>query len=44
MVVPPTCGFGQTSDLATTDMMHIDPLSSQVSGTTIAVPGGKPSL
>lgn len=35
---------GQPAELATTYVMLADPLSSYVSGATIAVPGGKPIL
>jgi NAD(P)-dependent dehydrogenase (short-subunit alcohol dehydrogenase family) len=35
---------GQPSELATTYVMLADPLSSYVSGATVAVTGGKPLL
>jgi NAD(P)-dependent dehydrogenase (short-subunit alcohol dehydrogenase family) len=35
---------GQPAELATTFVMLADPLSSYVSGATIAVTGGKPIL
>jgi NAD(P)-dependent dehydrogenase (short-subunit alcohol dehydrogenase family) len=35
---------GQPAELATTYVMLADPLSSYVSGATIAVTGGKPIL
>jgi NAD(P)-dependent dehydrogenase (short-subunit alcohol dehydrogenase family) len=35
---------GQPAELATANVMLADPLSSYVSGATIAVTGGKPIL
>jgi NAD(P)-dependent dehydrogenase (short-subunit alcohol dehydrogenase family) len=35
---------GQPAELATTDVMLADPLSSYEPGATVAVTGGKPSL
>jgi NAD(P)-dependent dehydrogenase (short-subunit alcohol dehydrogenase family) len=36
--------FGQPAELATAYVMLADPLSSYVSGATIAVTGGRPML
>ena len=40
----PSGAPGQPAELATAYVMHADPMSSYVSGATIAVTGGKPIL